>query len=88
MFCRTHRERLDVPLHHVLLRNPLGASCARLELWGVSVAGHRHQDGHVVSRGAALKLTPSLSGGNKGHSLKVITGLSDSTGKTVSRFKS
>ena len=29
----TNRERLDVPLHHVLLGHPLGAACAGLELW-------------------------------------------------------
>lgn len=32
-FCvYTNRERLDVPLNHVLLGNPLGAACGGLEL--------------------------------------------------------
>lgn len=56
----TNRERFDVPLHHILLRHPLGAACAGLELGWVSITGHRHQNGHVVGSGAALKLTFSL----------------------------
>lgn len=59
-FVGTNREGLDVPLHHVLLRYPLGAACSGLELGRVRVAGHRHQNGHVVGSGAALELTPSL----------------------------
>ena len=69
---RTNRERLDVPLHHALLRDPLGAARAGLELGWVSVAGHRHHDGHVVGSGATLKLTPGLRrGGDRGQSSHV-----------------
>lgn len=56
----TNREGLDVPLHCALFRHPLGTASAALEPGGVGVTGHRHQDGHVVGGGAALKLTPRL----------------------------
>lgn len=59
-FLDTNRERLDVPLHHVLLGHPLGAACAGLEFGWVSVTGHWHQNGHVVGSGPTLKLTPRL----------------------------
>lgn len=58
--CDTDGEGLDVPLHHVLLGDPLGAARGGLELGRVGVAGHRHQDGHVVGSGAALELTAGL----------------------------
>ena len=79
--CRTNRERLDVPLHRALLRDPLGAARAGLELGRVRVAGHRHHDGHVVGSGATLKLTPSLRGGDRGQSSHV-------TGDLYNKFKS
>lgn len=56
----TNRKRLDVPLHCILLRDPLGAACGGLEFGRVGITGHWHKNGHIVGSGAVLELTSSL----------------------------